>query len=118
MIKNFESFSSFESELNQIIDSVPDSDVPSEISFFDKIDDKIVYVEGWCDRCFSNYNVDTRDEKVKLAKDLTKKRLEEQPYLPQNKNLRGYNLVGYEFVELPDNEVNYCLSIGIYEKDN
>ena len=113
LIKLFESFN-FESELSDLINSIPDSDIPSQTNIITKIDDKIIYTEGWCDRCFSNYDVYDRDEMVSLAKELTPERLERIPKQPQYKRFEGYQLEDTRFIEFPDNSYNYCLSVGIY----
>jgi hypothetical protein len=112
-LKRFNDFNDI--DIDSIVASIPDSDIPRETNIIRQIGDKWIYTEGWCDRCFSNYDVWERDEKVELAKDLTKKRLEMIPNLPQYKYLRGKKLVDFKFIELPDNEINYALSIGVYE---
>jgi hypothetical protein len=112
-IKKFNDFD--EIDIDSIVDSIPDSDIPSETNIIEEIGDRWIYTEGWCDRCFANYDVFDREDKVEMARELTKKRLEEVPNLPQYKYLRGKRLVDWKFIELPDNELNYALSIGIYE---
>lgn len=103
-------------DLQSIIDSIPDSDIPRETNIIKEIGDKIVYVEGWCDRCFSNYDVYDRDEKVQMAREIGERRLKGIPRLPQySKRFSGKEMIDYKFVELPNNEINYCLSIGIYK---
>lgn len=114
MIKKFEDFHN-SVDIDSIMDSIPDSDIPSETNIIQQIGDKWIYTEGWCDRCFSNYDVFSRDEKVKMAKELTESRLKEVPNLPQYKYLIGKELIDWKFIELPDNEINYALSIGIYK---
>ena len=111
-IKKFNDFD--EIDMDSIIDSIPDSDIPSETNIIKEIGDKWIYTEGWCDRCFVNYDVFEREDKIELARELTKKRLEQVPNLPQYKYLRGKRLVDWKFIELPDNELNYALSIGVY----
>lgn len=101
--------------LQSIIDSIPDSDIPSETNKIIEIGDKIIYTEGWCDRCFSNYDVYDRDEMVSLAKELTPERLERIPMMPQYKRFRDKKLIDWKFIELDENNVNYALSIGIYK---
>jgi hypothetical protein len=114
LIKLFESFN-FESELSDLIKSIPDSDIPSQTNIITKIDDKIIYIEGWCDRCFSNYDVYDRDEMVEMAKELGEKRLKNIPLQPQyRKRFDGYELEDNRFYDLCDNSYNYCLSVGIY----
>ena len=101
--------------LQSIIDSIPDSDIPSKTNKIIEIGDKIIYTEGWCDRCFSNYDVYDRDEMVSLAKELTPERLERIPKQPQYKRFRDKELIDWKFIELDENNVNYALSIGIYK---
>jgi hypothetical protein len=102
-------------DLQSIIDSIPDSDIPRETNIIKQIGDKIVYVEGWCDRCFSNYDVHDRDEMVQMAREIGERRLKQIPRLPQYKRFSGKEMIDYKFIELPNNEINYCLSIGIYQ---
>jgi hypothetical protein len=114
MIKKFEEFNN-DIDIDSIIDSIPDSDVPSQTNIITEIGDKVIYTEGWCDRCFSNYDLDSREEMVEWARNETKRLLEKQPYLPQNKRLKGKELIDYKFIEFPENEVNYAVSVGIYQ---
>jgi hypothetical protein len=114
MIKKFEEFNN-DIDIDSIIDSIPDSDVPSETNIITEIGDKVIYTEGWCDRCFSNYDLDSREEMVEWSRNETKRLLEKQPYLPQNKRLKGKELIDYKFIEFPENEVNYAVSVGIYQ---
>jgi len=114
MIKKFEDFNN-SIDIDSIVDSIPDSDIPSETNIIQEIGDKVIYTEGWCDRCFSNYDLDSREEMVQWAKDHSLEILKRQPNLPQNKNLHSKKLIDWRFIEIPENEVNYCLSIGIYQ---
>lgn len=108
-------FEDFNSVLDQIIESIPDSDIPSETNIITEIGDKLIYTEGWCDRCFSNYDVYDRDEMIGLAKSLTEKRLRDIPNQPQYRRFRDKKLIDWKFIEFPDNSVNYAISIGIYK---
>ena len=103
-------------DLQSLIDSIPDSNIPRETNIIKEIGDKIVYVEGWCDRCFSNYDVNDRDGMVQMAREIGERRLKQIPRLPQySKRFSGKEMIDYKFIELPNNEINYCLSIGIYK---
>ena len=102
-------------DLKSIIDSIPDSDIPRETNIIKDIGDKMIYVEGWCDRCFSNYDVHDRDGMVQMAREIGERRLKQIPRLPQYKRFSGKEMIDYKFIELPNNEINYCLSIGIYQ---
>lgn len=114
MIKKFEDFHN-SIDIDSIVDSIPDSDIPSETNIIQEIGDKLIYTEGWCDRCFSNYDLDSREEMVNFARESTEMRLKQIPNLPQYRRFRGKKLIDWKFIELPDNEINYCLSIGIYQ---
>jgi hypothetical protein len=102
-------------DIDSIVDSIPDSDIPSETNIIQEIGDKIIYTEGWCDRCFSNYDLDSREEMVDFARQSTEIRLRQVPNQPQYRRFRGKELIDWKFIELPENQVNYCLSIGIYK---
>jgi len=115
MIKKFEDFNN-STDIDYIVDSIPDSDIPSETNIIREIGDKLIYTEGWCDRCFSNYDLNSREEMVNFAKEATETRLREIPNLPQyRRRFIGKKLIDWKFIELPENEINYCLSIGIYQ---
>lgn len=114
MIRKFEDFHNYV-DIESIVDSIPDSDIPSETNIIKEIGDKLIYTEGWCDRCFSNYDLDSREEKINFARESTESRLKKIPHLPQYKQFSNKTLIDWEFIELPHNEVNYCLSIGIYQ---
>ena len=118
MIKKFEDFNN-SIDIDSIVDSIPDSDIPSETNIIQEIGDKVIYTEGWCDRCFSNDDVqeDDRETMIEIAREKTHELLKRQPYLPQNSQLRGYKLVDWKFMELPENELNYAVSIGVYESN-
>ena len=117
-IKSFDNFNC-RIDFQEIANSIPDSDIPSEMIQMFELCDKIIYVEGWCDRCFTNYDIDEDDiySKIKLAEKLTLDRLKELPNLPQYKDiLTDYKLIDWKFIELPSNHVNYAVSIGVYDK--
>ena len=99
----------------ELVDEIPDSDMPSKTNVIKKIGDYIIYTEGWCDRCFSNYEEISRDEMVERAKKLTPERLKQVPNLPQYREMfRGKNLKEWYFFPLSGNSVNYCLSVGVF----
>lgn len=114
-IKLFENFNQYRDIYESIIGRIPDSDIPQQTNIIQEMNGYLVFTEGWCVRCFSNYDVYDRDEMVELARDLSKKRLQEVPHLPQYQRFRDKKLVDSKFIELPENSVNYALSIGIYK---
>lgn len=113
-IKLFENFNQYKDIYQSIIDRIPDSDIPSETNIIEEIHGHLVYTEGWCERCFSNYDLDSREEMVNFARQSTESRLKQIPNKPQYWRFRDKKLVDSKFIELPDNSVNYALSIGIY----
>ena len=52
---------------------------------------------------------------VDFARQSTESRLRQVPNQPQYRRFRDKKLIDWKFIELPENEVNYCLSIGIYQ---
>jgi hypothetical protein len=99
----------------ELVDEIPDSDMPSKTNIVKKIGDYIIYTEGWCDRCFSNYEELSRDDMVEKARKLTPERLKGVPNLPQYKEMfRGKKLKKWYFIPLDNNSVNYCLSVGVF----
>jgi hypothetical protein len=52
---------------------------------------------------------------VQMAREIGERRLKQIPRLPQYKRFSGKEMIDYKFIELPNNEINYCLSIGIYQ---
>ena len=101
--------------ISELVDEIPDSDMPSKTNVIKKIGDYIIYTEGWCDRCFSNYEELSRDDMVERARKLTPERLERVPYLPQHREMfLGKKLKKWYFFPLDGNSVNYCLSVGVF----
>jgi hypothetical protein len=45
MIKKFEDFNN-SIDIDSIVDSIPDSDIPSETNIIQEIGDKVIYTEG------------------------------------------------------------------------
>lgn len=107
-------------DINQIAYSLPDSDIPNDVSSLKQVWCYIVYTEWWCDRCFSNVIDeiwDDRESMMKYAKRKTTQILEWLPRLPQfYKKLDWYKLIEKKFIELPDNNLNYAVSIWVYWK--
>jgi hypothetical protein len=116
-IKLFKEFNNtdFYKKIQDLVNNIPDSDLPSETNIITTIDDKLIFTEGWCDRCFINYDLDNREEMVNYAKKSTEKRMRDIPNLPQYKNFKDKKLIDFLFIELPDNSLNYGLSIGIFK---
>jgi hypothetical protein len=119
MIKLFEQFNSdieFRKKIDRLISNIPDSDIPSETNIIKEIDDKLIFIEGWCDRCFSNYDLYDMDEMMDFARNSTFDRMSSIPSLPQyREKFKDREMVDYFFVELPDNRFNYAVSVGIFK---
>jgi hypothetical protein len=53
---------------------------------------------------------------IDFARTSTEKRMSQLPNLPQYSDiLYGKKLVDFYFYELPNNSVNYALSVGVFE---
>jgi len=53
---------------------------------------------------------------VQMAREIGERRLEQIPRLPQYERFSRKEMIDYKFIELNKNNVNYALSIGIYNK--
>ena len=118
LIKLFEEFNKveFKSKVDDIVNRIPDSDIPSETNIITEIDDMIIFTEGWCDRCFVNYNIDDLDSMLDFARKSTEERMSQIPNLPQYRNIfYGKKLIDFYFYELPNNSVNYAVSVGVFK---
>ena len=92
MIKGFNDFNN-SIDIESIINSIPDSDIPSETNIIKKIGDKVIYTEGWCDRCFSNYDLDSREEMVDYLDNQTLHKRNDLEKLPDNELKSKYRSV-------------------------
>jgi len=107
-----------EEKLQELIDDVPDVDDPSEINYWEKVNDYQVYLEGWCDAClagtgFPPIEEGMWDEKVEYIRDLT------PGILDRKAKEKGLRLIKGGFKEKTDEDFPehlYGVSYGIYEK--
>jgi len=110
-----------ELKLRELIDQVPDLDEPGVLSYWVEVGDKLVYLEGWCDKCligtgFPSMEKGNHREKLNYIEDLTEQTLERKTKPKENPYGRELKLIRGRFVELPDAENLYGVSYGIYEK--
>lgn len=104
-------------KLEELINKVPDIGAPEEtcISYWQKVGDKFVYLEGWADACLAGAGFPLMEEgetarKIAYIEDLVKE------ILPRKAKERGLRLIKGGFKEMPDAENLYGVSWGIYEK--
>lgn len=93
---------------------VPDVDDPRLINYWKIVDDKQVYIEGWCSKCFAGTGLGEYETQGKLnyAKDLTPQ------ILDRKVQERGLKLLEGRFVETPDKDFIYGVTIGVFSKEN
>lgn len=104
-----------ELKIRELIDQVPDEDDPDILSYWVEVDDKMVYLEGWSDKCLAGTGFPPMEEgeiarKVAYIEDLTPGILERKA------KERGLRLLEGRFVETPYEDNLYGVSYGIYEK--
>lgn len=106
-----------EEKLQELIDGVPDVGDPEEtcISYWQKVNNKMVYLEGWSDACLAGTGFPLMGEgewarKIAYIEDLT------EEILPRKAKERGLKFLEGGFRETPDAENLYGVSYGIYEK--
>lgn len=105
-----------ERKLRELIDQVPDLDAPEVLSYWVQVGDKMVYLEGWSDKCLIGYGFPpiekgNHEEKIARIEQLT------QEMLPRKAKEKGLRLVRGRFVETPDAINLYGVSYGIYQKE-
>jgi hypothetical protein len=105
-------------KLQELIDKVPDVGAPEEtcISYWQKIGDKFLYLEGWADACLAGTGFPPMEEgetarKITYMQDMT------EEILPRKAKERELKLVEGGFIEMPDADNLYGVTWGIYEKE-
>ena len=106
-----------ENKLRELIDEVPDVDDPAAINYWKKIDNYLVYLEGWIDSCllstgFPPMERGEWDAKINYMKDMSPIILAEKA--------KEYNLelIKGGFVENEGEFIQhlYGVTYGVYEK--
>ncbi|MGQ9545934.1 MAG: hypothetical protein ACUVTR_02045 [Dehalococcoidia bacterium] len=105
----------FKTQLRKLISDVPDVNDPSKINYWVKVDDKEVYLEGWCDKCLAGTGyppMEAGETLAKLAymKDMTKE------ILPRKAKERGLELIEGGFIELEEAKNLYGVTYGVYRR--
>jgi len=107
-----------EEKLKELIEDVPDIGEPEEIciSYWQEINDKIVYLEGWTDACLAGTGFPPMErgetaDKIAYIEDLT------PDILNRKAKESGLKLLEGGFRETPDAENLYGVSYGIYKKE-
>ena len=103
---NDEPFKSLASE-------VPDVDDPNRINYWKTIGDKQVYIEGWSSKCFAGTGLGEYEAEGRLnyARDLTPQILDKKA------KEKGLKLVEGQFIETPDKDFVYGVTIGIFVQE-
>ena len=108
-----------ERKLQELIDEVPDVNDPDILCYWVEVGDKMVYLEGWCDKClistgFPPIEEGNHEEKIAYIKDITEETLKRKA---EERGLRLIRGGFVETIEAPHYTANlYGISYGIYEK--
>jgi len=110
-----------ELKLRELIDQVPDLDAPGVLSYWVEVQDKLIYLEGWCDKCligtgFPSMERGNHQEKIAYIEDITEQTLERKTKPKENPYGKELRLIRGGFEELPNAVSLYGVSYGIYEK--
>jgi len=104
-------------KLQELINKVPDVGAPEEtcISYWQKVQGRFVYLEGWADACLAGTGFPTMEEgetarKIAYIEDLT------EEILPRKAKEKGLKLIEGGFIETPDAENLYGVTWGVYER--
>jgi hypothetical protein len=103
------------SDIEKVIDAIPDVDDPDVINYWQSIGDEEVYLEGWSDKClagtgFPKMEAGGTSEKVDYIRDLTRDILERKG------REKGLTLIEGGFIELDEAENLYGITYGVYRK--
>lgn len=104
-----------DSELDELIDDVPDVNRPSNINYWVKRGDEHIYLEGWCDKCLAGTGFPPMErggtaEKIAYMEDLTPE------ILARKAQERGLELIEGGFKEIEDAEHLYGVTWGVYRE--
>ncbi|MDP2753598.1 MAG: nucleotidyltransferase domain-containing protein [Nitrospirota bacterium] len=101
-------------EVIEEIKKVPDVNDPKRINYWVQRGDKIIYIEGWCDKCLLGTGFPPMEkggtfEKVMYMEDMTLKILEAKA------KEKGLRLLRGGFAETEDKENLYGVTWGVFE---
>lgn len=102
-------------EVVEEIEKVPDINEPRRLSYWTRKGDKIIYIEGWCDKCLLGTGFPPIErggtfEKLMYLEDLTPKILEAKA------KERGLKILRGGFVETPDKTYLYGVTWGVFRE--
>jgi hypothetical protein len=100
--------------LKSFADEVPDVNDPNRINYWKTIDGKQVYMEGWSEKCYAGTGLGEYDTEGKLnhARDLTPQ------ILAKKAKEKGLRLLKGEFIETPDKDFVYGVTVGIFVQES
>ena len=63
-------------EIERLINEVPDTDDTMQINYWRRVNDEVIYLEGWCDKCLMGTGFPPMEEggtgrKIAYIEDLT-----------------------------------------------
>lgn len=107
-------------ELQRLISEVPDTTNTRRINYWKKLNDEVIYLEGWCDKCLAGTGFPPMErgdtaEKVEYIEDLTPGILERKAGAGENPWGIELKLVKGGFVELEEANYLYGVTYGIYQ---
>lgn len=108
-------------KLEQLINEVPDTTDTRQINYWKKVNDEVIYLEGWCDKCLMGTGFPPMEEgetasKIAYMEGLTPGILETKAKAKENPWGIELKLVKGGFVELEDADFLYGVTYGVYER--
>ncbi|MFQ6064277.1 MAG: hypothetical protein ACE5L6_02260, partial [Candidatus Bathyarchaeia archaeon] len=99
-------------DLRALANEVPDVDDPARINYWKTIDNKQIYLEGWCDKCYAGTGIGyyQTDAKINYAIDLTPR------ILKKKAAEKGLKLLKGRFIETPEKNFLVGVTVGVYTK--
>ena len=109
-------------EIERLVAEVPDTTNTRRINYWRKLDDEVIYLEGWCDKCLMGTGFPPMerggiDEKIAYMEDMTEIILKEKAKARENPWGIALKLVKGGFVERwEDTEHLYGVTYGVYDR--
>ena len=108
-------------EIERLINEVPDTTNTRRINYWKKLDDEVIYLEGWCDKCLMGTGFPPMERgetarKIAYIEDMTEIILKEKAKASENPWGIALKLVKGGFMEIPEANYLYGVTYGVYER--
>lgn len=108
-------------EIERLINEVPDTTNTRRINYWKRLNDEVIYLEGWCDKCLAGTGFPPMERgetaaKIEYMERITEITLPRKAQAKENPWGVELKLVKGGFAELPEAEYLYGVTYGIYKR--